>query len=378
MGLSGERQQRVFQHVVQLFQHEHLVEAFHETLNRLFGERIGRAYLHEPIRWHDEAFGFRALFHHAERLAGVRRRHASCHDAEPRTGQSCRILHWGRGLRRDRGRSRGRNLVGGLSLRREHPSFELGIELREGRVGREVVRHRAQTLVDFAMRLEGPFREDDPAGVALEAFFRHRTRLGFVCHVEERGGMVDARRRTHDDRRMSALGEIERGLHHRETLLRRGRVEHGHLGERGEPARVLLGLRRYGTGIVGHEQHGAALHPHVVQAHERVAGHVEAHLLAGEQHARATVGRSRQQFERRFLVRGPFDVHSLRASGRMLGRDGLDELRRRGARIARHHAHARLERCVGESLVPHQQFFCHSLARFFIGEPMPPLYRTGA
>ncbi len=76
-------------------------------------------------------------------------------------------------------------------------------------------------------------------------------------------------------------------------------IEHGQLREAGEAARVLLGLRRDGAGIVGHEQHHAALHAHVVQAHERVAGHVEPHLLAGEQAARAGIGRAGQQLERR-------------------------------------------------------------------------------
>ena len=209
------------------------------------------------------------------------------------------------------------------------------------------------------MRLVGAAREDDPLGVALEALGGHGARVGGVGHVEERGCVVDARGGPHDDGRMVALGQVERLLHHGEALVGRGRIEHGHLREGGEAARVLLGLRRDGAGVVGHEQHEAALHAHVVQAHERVGRHVEPHLLAGEQAARAGIGGAGQQFERRFLVRGPFHVHASRRAGRVQLRHRLYQLGRRRAGIPRHHAHARLERRVRERLVPHQKFLRH-------------------
>lgn len=58
------------------------------------------------------------------------------------------------------------------------------------------------------------------------------------------------------------------------------------------PARVLLGLGGDGARIVGHEQHAAAARAHVVQRHERIGSDIEPHLLAGEQHPRAAVGRA--------------------------------------------------------------------------------------
>ena len=139
--------------------------------------------------------------------------------------------------------------------------------------------------------------------------------------------MVDARRGTHDDGRVELLREVEGGFHHVERLLGRGRVEHGHLRERGEPARVLLGLRRDGPGIVGHNEHQAAAHAHVVQAHERVACHVQPHLLAREQPARTRERCAEEQLKRHFLVGGPLYMHVFRRAGQLQLRDRLDNFR---------------------------------------------------
>ena len=214
------------------------------------------------------------------------------------------------------------------------------------------------------MRLVGAAREDDPLRIAFEALVGHRARVGGVRDVEERRGVVDARGGTHDDGRMVALGQVECGLHHGEALVGRGGIEHGQFREAGEAARVLLGLRRDGARIVGHEQHHAALHAHVVQAHQRVAGDVEPHLLAGEQAARARVRRAGQQLQGRLLIRRPLHVDAARGAVGMQLRHRLDQLGRRRARVARHHAHPGLQRRMRERLVPHQQFLRHG--------PRPP------
>ena len=200
----------------------------------------------------------------------------------------------------------------------------------------------AQTAVDLAVALIGSLREDDPLRIFLEAPFRQRAAVGFLGHVEERGGMADARGGTHDDRRMVALRQVEGGLHHGETLLGRGRIEHRHLREGPEAARVLLGLGGNGTRIVGHEQHAAAAHPHVVQGHEGVRGHIQPHLLAGEQHPGSAVRRSREHFQGRLLVGRPFHMHIPGRAGSMQLRHGLHQFGRRRAGIARHHVHPSL------------------------------------
>ena len=183
--------------------------------------------------------------------------------------------------------------------------------------------------------------------------------MGFVLDVEERRRMVDARGRTHDDRRMVALGQLESGLDHVKGLLGRGRIKHRHLGKRCEPTGVLLGLRRNGTGVVGDDQHEAAAHAHVVQAHERVARDVETHLLAGKQPAGPCERGAEQQLERNFLVSRPLDMHAVRRARSMQTRHGLDDLGGRRTRITRHDAHASLERCVCHRFIAHQELLRH-------------------
>lgn len=109
-----------------------------------------------------------------------------------------------------------------------------------------------------------------------------------------------------------------------------------------EPARVLLGLGGDGTRIVGHEQHAAAARAHVVQRHERIGSDIEPHLLAGEQHPRAAVGRAGQHLERRLLVGGPFHMHVLGRARRVQLRHGFHQLGRWRAGIPRHHVHSGL------------------------------------
>lgn len=78
----------------------------------------------------------------------------------------------------------------------------------------------------------------------------------------------------HDNGRMVALRDFKCLLHHRVTLLQILRIEHGDLRKCGKAARVLLGLRGDGAGIIGDKQHQDALDAHVVEAHERVGGNV--------------------------------------------------------------------------------------------------------
>ena len=207
------------------------------------------------------------------------------------------------------------------------------------------------------MALERALGEDNPLRVALEAF--GLARLGFRGNVDIGRGMADARGGAHDYRRAVLLGKVVGGGHHGTALLGSCRVEHRHLRERSEAAGVLLGLRRDGARVVGHVEHGAALHAHVVKRHQRVAGNVQAHLLAGVQGSRPRVSRAGKQLQRRLFVGGPFHMHALGAARRMFGGDGLYHLGRRCARIARAYAHARFEGSMGKGLVALQEFFRH-------------------
>ena len=79
-----------------------------------------------------------------------------------------------------------------------------------------------------------------------------------------------------------------------------------------------------------------------VQRHERIGSDIEPHLLAGEQHPRAAVGRAGQHLERRLLVGGPFHMHVLGRARRVQLRHGFHQLGRWRAGIPRHHVHSGL------------------------------------
>lgn len=76
----GEAKQLVLQHMVELLQNEHLVEAFHEPRRGLLRERVRRAHLPEAVGRQLDA----ALLQHAQRLARIGRRHPARHDSEAR------------------------------------------------------------------------------------------------------------------------------------------------------------------------------------------------------------------------------------------------------------------------------------------------------
>ena len=163
--------------------------------------------------------------------------------------------------------------------------------------------------------------------------------------------MAYARGGTHQHRRLVLFRQLVGGAHHGAALLGRRRIEHRHLGKRGETARVLLGLGRDGARIIGHVQHRAALHAHVIQRHQRIACHVQANLLARVQRARARIRRASQKLKRGLLVRRPFNVDSLGAAGSMFLRHRFDNLGRGRSRIPGANAHARLKGGMGKRFV---------------------------
>ena len=271
MRAASAHDEAVFDHVVEFLEHDDVLEAARELVGRVGGEGVGGSHLPEAVGGHGHAPLRAKLLQARKRLACVSSGNAAGGHAE----------------------LRGRGELGG---RGGGTAFRLRVKAGKRLVSCVVLRDACKALVDFPVRFKRATGEDDPTRVALEALFGEGQRVGFIRHLEERRRMADARRRTHDDGRFVLLGKLERGLHHGETLLGRGGVEHGYLRERPEAAGVLLGLRGDGAGIVGHIEHAAALDSDVVQAHERVGSDIEANLLAGEKRARPTVGRAREQF----------------------------------------------------------------------------------
>jgi hypothetical protein len=70
-------------------------------------------------------------------------------------------------------------------------------------------------------------------------------------------------------------------------FLRRGGLQHRHLGGAGVVPIVLLVLRGVHLGVVGHDHHDPALYTRVGQGEERVRGDVEADVLHGADAPRA-------------------------------------------------------------------------------------------
>ncbi len=363
---AGELEHLVFQNVVQLLEADHVGKAFGEPGGSSGRERIRGSHLHNAVGRQ----GFHRLApsgaaHGAVAALAMRRQNRGSRrtfspDQLPlgnlRFQQAKRLARIGV-----------RNTAGNDAERRSLPHLQFVVELVIFS-GREIACDLRQALVDFPMALERALGEDNPLRVALKAF--GLARLGFLGNVDIGRGMADSRGGAHDNRRAVLLGKVVGSAHHGAALLGRCRVEHRHLRELGEAAGVLLGLRRDGARVVGHVEHGAALHAHVVQRHKRVTGNIQAHLFAGVQGARTGVGSASQQLQRRLFVGRPFNMHALGAPGRVFGGDGLYHLGRRSARIARAYAHARFEGSMGKGLVALQEFFRHEWS--FRPEPYRP------
>ena len=224
------------------------------------------------------------------------------------------------------------------------------------RVAGEALGEGGVALLDRRVGAHGERGEDDPAGgVADEALGLAVSPVARVSHLHVLVAVVDSRGRAHDHGAAELLGEVEGLPHHRVGLGRARRVQDRQLGVGREGARVLLGLGRDGTRVVRHEHDHTTLDADVGEAHERVGGDVEAHLLHRDERAGSRVGGPGGHLERRLLVDRPLHVDALGASTG----DGLQHLGRRRARVARHDAHARGERPHRNGLVAHQELSVH-------------------
>ena len=323
VGRNGPRelQELTLQHGLELLHHQDVRESRQKALAQLARKRERCAHLEQAVRGQRAAGCVRQPFKARQGLSHVAARVSPTGNAQVElpVGVSTLFEVVERAHRKLLGDARQI-----LRHARVRPARERG-EDHEARVLRKardgVVRDGRQGLG----------RGDVYAGAAV---------------VHTRGG-------AQNDGATVSLGEFEGRERHGVSLLGRGRVEHRNVRELRELAGVLLRLARDGARVVRHDDDEAAHATDVRQAHEWVARHVHAHLLARHDDARARVAGAGGELQGHLLVRGPLNVHGvgrIGAPGVQPG-DGLHDLRRRGARIAAGHVHARGERGNADGLV---------------------------
>ena len=159
---------------------------------------------------------------------------------------------------------------------------------------------------------------------ALDGVGRHHDELADVVDVgtgldvdavvrrgDHRAGVSHAHGLVEHDRRVELLRQLEGPSRHVAGLLRIRHVEAGDAREGGVVAGVLLVLGRVARGVIGGENDETAVDAGVAHRHERVGGHVDAHVLHGRDGAHPSHGGTRGDLERDLLVGCPLAVDAV-------------------------------------------------------------------
>ena len=217
------------------------------------------------------------------------------------------------------------------------------------------------------MILHGEPRENDPAGGILDESLRPVDRVLLrILHIDGLIAVVDAGGGAEEDRRAPFFGEIEGLLDHIVGFGDRGGIEDRHLREHTEGPGVLLGLGGNGPGVIRDHDHHSAFHADIFQAHERVGGHVKAHLLHGHEGPCARIGGAGGHFHAGLLVDGPLHVDI----ARIPLRDGLQHLRGGRSGIAGHQIDPGGDGPESDGFISHQEFFVHRFLFSYISGAM--------
>ena len=147
---------------------------------------------------------------------------------------------------------------------------------------------------------------------------------------------------------MPALADLKGRAQQVVGLLRVRRLEHRRGGRLGVTPAVLLILARGHAGIVGHNEHVAAVHPRVGHGEQHVGGHVETDVLHRADHPRPGERGAERDFGGHFLIRRPLGLAAQRA-------ETLENLGGRRARIAGAERHAAMQRRQRHRFVAAQQ-----------------------
>ena len=173
--------------------------------------------------------------------------------------------------------------------------------------------------------------------------------------------MRHARGQAQNDRRIVFFGKFEGELGKIFRLLAVGRLQHGHFrADRGQ-AGILLVLRREYGRIVRHGDDEAAVHARIRGGKERVARHVEADVLHGNDGASPLYGRADAHFQGHLFVRRPFAVYFGKA------RELFRDFRGRRSGISGSDVYARLPCAARDGEIAEKKFFhiCSNLPMYF-------------
>ena len=169
--------------------------------------------------------------------------------------------------------------------------------------------------------------------------------------LHHRLGVGDAGGGAQHDRRVELLAELEGEPGQLVGLLAVGGLQHGHLGEAGVVAVVLLVLGAVHARVVGADDHQAAPDAGDGGGEEGVGGHVQADVLHGDQGPHAGVGGAQRHLHGHLLVGRPLGVQVSVACY------GLQDLGAGGARIGGGHGHAGVVGAEGDGFVAGEQCF---------------------
>ncbi len=217
------------------------------------------------------------------------------------------------------------------------------------------LRQFQEALFQFHMEAAGHGRHQVETGLA---FIRPFGRSDFPARLNHAFAVIDAGGGAQEDRALVFFGNHEGRPDHVLGFLAVGRLQHGHLGELGVIAVVLLVLGGVQAGVVGADQDQPPVDAAVGNAQKRVGGHVDPHVLHGRQGPAAGHGGPYGRFQGHLFVGRPFR-HDF---GLGASPQDFQDLGRGRAGVGAGIDHAGLERPQGYGFIAGKQFF-HGLDR---------------
>ena len=208
---------------------------------------------------------------------------------------------------------------------------------------------------------------DDPACHVLHISVAARIRCRPFSGHHDALDVRDSRGQSQNHGRLETFRKLERVARHRVGFGCVRGLEHRQVHEPAPEARVLLVLRGSEADVVGHGDYKPRLDTDEAHGHQRIGGHVQAHVLHRGDGAPSGHRGAERDFERHLFVRGPLRVDAGRAGERVhdLGggrsRIGGCDLDARFPGAARHRFIAREKFACGDRRLENRAHDFHPL-----------------